>query len=397
MNEGVTRSEGLPLVSVIIPTYNRWPLVCESIDSALAQDYPNFEVIVVDDGSTDGTGEMLQRAYGDRIRYIWQDNAGPAAGRNVGTRAARGEYVAFQDDDDLWFHHKLRTQVQALQAGPQYALAYSTMLFATSDGKPTTQSAYDTHRGRTGDVFEAVLRSVLILPSAAMVRRWALAEVGLFDERMRTGEDTDLFVRLTMRHPAVYIEEPLALMREHPGRGTHSFRHSVDRHKAGILMWDKILALLPPERERFRPGIEANLVISRLALTLAVKGWRGPDALAQDIPRAVKGYEHLLDDGEFHYELVKLCEAFTDGSTGSPGEMASALASGLASLRPTSGLRRLRRRGTFYAALARCGWNAGQRGAAMHWAARALPLNPVECSRHVLGAAVRALSRGGAR
>jgi len=383
MLEDRPTAQETPLVSVIIPTYNRWPLVCESIDSALAQDYPNFEVIVVDDGSTDATGNELPRRYGDRVLYMYQANRGSYSARNTGIVASDGSYVAFLDDDDLWFAHKLRAQVQALDSEPQCALAYSMMLLATPEGEATTVPAYDTHRGRTGDNFDAVLESCLILPSAAMVRRWALEEAGLFDERMRTGGDTDLFVRLTMRHPAVYIEEPLALMREHPGRGTHSFRHS--------------LALLPPERERFRPGIEANLVISRLALTLAVKGWRGPDALAQDIPRAVKGYEHLLDDGEFHYELVKLCEAFTDGSTGSPGEMASALASGLASLRPTSGLRRLRRRGTFYAALARCGWNAGQRGAAMHWAARALPLNPVECSRHVLGAAVRALSRGGAR
>ena len=98
-------------ISAVIPTYNRRDMVCEAIDSALTQTYPCHEIIVVDDGSTDGTGELLREKYGDRIRYIRQENAGPSAARNRGIEAATGEWIAFLDSDDLWVEEKNELQI----------------------------------------------------------------------------------------------------------------------------------------------------------------------------------------------------------------------------------------------------------------------------------------------
>jgi len=109
---------------VVIPTYNRFPQVKHAIESVLSQTYRDFELWVVDDGSTDGTGEAL-RAYGDRITYVWQENNGVSAARNVGLRVSRGKYVAFLDSDDLWMPRKLEIQVRCMEENPQFPLCYT--------------------------------------------------------------------------------------------------------------------------------------------------------------------------------------------------------------------------------------------------------------------------------
>ena len=114
------------LVSVLIPTYNRAYIVEEAIESVLAQTYRPIEIIVVDDGSKDGTREALER-FGDRIRYIYQDNAGLAAARNTGLAAARGEFVAFEDSDDVWVPWKLQAQVALMRHAPEIALSWTDM------------------------------------------------------------------------------------------------------------------------------------------------------------------------------------------------------------------------------------------------------------------------------
>lgn len=104
-----------PLVSVVIPTYNRVGLLARTIGNMFQQTYANFEVIVVDDGSTDGTQAMLNRDYSGRVRVVAQPNSGPAVARNHGARVARGEIIAFQDSDDLWHPEKLKRQVALLE------------------------------------------------------------------------------------------------------------------------------------------------------------------------------------------------------------------------------------------------------------------------------------------
>src|SRR5690554_2263658 len=111
-----------PLVSVVIPTYNRRELVCLAIDSVLAQDLPVEDVIVVDDGSVDGTGQWLVERYAGRIRYLWQENAGVSAARNRGMAIARGRYITLLDSDDLWLPAKTRLQAEWLERHPGYGM-----------------------------------------------------------------------------------------------------------------------------------------------------------------------------------------------------------------------------------------------------------------------------------
>jgi len=244
-----------PLVTAVIPTYNRADLVCEAIDSVLAQDYPSFEVIVVDDGSTDGTGEMLTRRYGDRIRYIWQENAGVAAARNAGIRAAQGDYIAFQDSDDLWLPGKLTAQMRALQKHAECALCYTKALYCTPDGRPTRRVYSGSNQGRTGDVFDLVLPNTPLIPCPSLVvKRAALAEVGLFDETLRKGEDTDLCLRLTLAYHATYVRTAYVLVRQHAGdRLTHA---ATD---CDIRVYRRLAETLPREREEFRPLVRARI------------------------------------------------------------------------------------------------------------------------------------------
>ena len=114
----------MPRVSVIVPTYNRREWLCEAIDSILAQTYGDLEVIVIDDGSTDGTGGALRERYGDRIRYRWYGNAGVSAARNRGIELARGEFVAFLDSDDLWLEPKVEKQVHYLDEHPEVGAVF---------------------------------------------------------------------------------------------------------------------------------------------------------------------------------------------------------------------------------------------------------------------------------
>ncbi len=253
-----------PLVSAIVATYNRADLVAQTLDSILAQSYPNLEVIVVDDGSTDGTGEMIRERYGDRVRYFRQDNAGPSAARNRGIEHARGEYVAFLDDDDLWLPTKIEQQVAVLERAPDSAVCYTRCGVLTSDGRQTEEIYAVSDEGRSGNVFELVLRRAVMLLQTVMVRREALDEVGLFDQALDISEDTDLFLRLTLRYPAVYLRETLALLREHEGRKTREDMRQGRHLRARVYNMAKLLDVVPPDRHHLLPMIARRLVKARL-------------------------------------------------------------------------------------------------------------------------------------
>ncbi len=257
---------GAPLVSVIIPTYNRWPLVAESIDSALAQDYPNLEVVVVDDGSTDDTEEQLPKRYPSKVRYFTQENRGPAAARNKGIQMALGEYVAFLDSDDLWMPNKLSVQVAAMTADEEWALAYNPCLITTPDGRNTGRIWGYTAQGVTGDNFVVLLNRHAIMTSAVIVRRGVFDEVGLFDEQMLSAQDTDLFLRITMLYPAGFINTPLTLFREHAGRWSHFVVPTKIRSRAHIYMYRKLLSNLPEARQSVRPLVQRSLLWAQFRL-----------------------------------------------------------------------------------------------------------------------------------
>jgi len=171
-----------PLVSVIVPVYNGDRFLAEAIDSIRRQDYRPLEIVVVDDGSTDGTPSVMSRLAGEEMRYVRQDNAGTPAARNTGLRLARGALVGFLDADDLWTDRKLAIQVPRLMEVPaaEIVLGY-TEVASLADGEPSCRVA--------------LAPAPLLTLGAALVRRSSFRRAGLFDETLRYCDDVDWFLR----------------------------------------------------------------------------------------------------------------------------------------------------------------------------------------------------------
>lgn len=205
-----------PLISVVIPTYNYRKYVVEAIESVLAQSYQPLEVIVADDGSTDGTGEELAR-YGDRIRYFYQENRGLPAARNLGIRAAGGEYVAFLDSDDLWQPTKLERQMAVMERDPRVGVVFCEFeCWDLVSGETRRGSCRADVRG---DIRRKLLHKNCVTGSASavLVRRGCFDKVGLFDEALRSAEDWDLWIRISREYHFDYVLEPLVILRVHGG------------------------------------------------------------------------------------------------------------------------------------------------------------------------------------
>jgi glycosyltransferase involved in cell wall biosynthesis len=189
---------------VVIPTYNRSALLQKALQSVFAQTYRDYEVIVVDDGSTDDT-EAVVGGYGDRIRYLYQENAGDARARNRGIRAARGELIAFLDSDDVWEPELLETEVGILDRFPEVVLVSARSTTAGKESKefPNTQEVF------WGDLFLKQFQGGFINSSAAVVRKWCLEEVGGFNEAYQAYVDYDVWLRIARRYPVAYASRCL--------------------------------------------------------------------------------------------------------------------------------------------------------------------------------------------
>jgi glycosyltransferase involved in cell wall biosynthesis len=184
------------LVSVIIPCYKQAQYLPEAIDSALAQTYPHVEIIVVNDGSPDDTAEVAAR-YGTRIRYIEQENRGLPAARNAGILASTGQFLQFLDSDDHILPAKLSDQVAAFTAHPEVGVVYSEGYYIDEDGARTGPAPVNH---KSGWVFHDLLTLHGTSVPAPLIRRDCLAQVGLFDPKMRSCEDVDLWLRIALRY-----------------------------------------------------------------------------------------------------------------------------------------------------------------------------------------------------
>jgi len=207
----------MPTVSVVIPTYNRAGYILDAIESVLAQTYADYEIIVVDDGSTDNTRQLLQPLIdAETIRYAFQDSRGAPSARNLGIRLAQGEYVAFLDSDDLFLPEKLEKQVAFLDSYPAAALVHAGYEKVSDSGKSL---GYRDTSKISGRVYPQILLnwSVLIATPCVLVRKNVLDEVGDFDEGLRWAEDLDLWRRIAQRYEIGVIPEILCQVRAHPG------------------------------------------------------------------------------------------------------------------------------------------------------------------------------------
>ena len=197
----------MPKVSVIIPTYNRAEFLRNAIDSVLAQTYHDFELLVVDDGSTDQTRELVA-GYGDQLIALFQANRGVSSARNLGIRAATGELVAFLDSDDAWLPEKLAWQVAIMDQHPDLQLCHTEEIWIRRGVRVNPKKK---HQKYAGYIFPYCLPLCVISPSSVMLRRTLFETVGYFDENLPACEDYDLWLRITKDYCVYFIEQPLLL------------------------------------------------------------------------------------------------------------------------------------------------------------------------------------------
>ncbi len=195
----------MPLVSVIIPAYNAEKIIHETIESVLNQTFTDFELIIVNDGSTDNTLEVISQIDDSRLKIFSYPNGGVSASRNRGVSHAVGKYISFIDADDLWTSDKLKAQLEAIQKEPQASVAYSWTDFIDQEGKFIDRDERVTY---SGDVYPQMLvRDFLSSASNVMIRRRAFIESGRFDESLAGAADWDLFLRLAARYHFVMVPQ----------------------------------------------------------------------------------------------------------------------------------------------------------------------------------------------
>ena len=233
-------------VSVIIPTHNRASVLARALRSVASQTLRPEEVIVVDDGSTDETQELIARDFPEAT-YIRQENQGVSAARNCGIARASGNWVAFLDSDDEWLAEKLEKQLEALEASPEYRLCHSEEIWIRGGRRVNPMKKHAKHGGW---IFRKCLPLCAISPSSVLVRRDLLEEVGLFDTALPVCEDYDMWLRICSRHAVLFVEEPLII--KHGGHADQLSRRYWGMDRFRIRALEKIIEsghLTPEDRQ----------------------------------------------------------------------------------------------------------------------------------------------------
>lgn len=205
-------SSEFPLISVVIPTYNHGNFLPDAIDSARQQTYPNIEIIVVDDGSTDNTNQVVA-SYEDELVFIRQKNQGLSSARNTGIKAAAGNYIALLDADDYWLPSFLSTVAAYLNSDPEIGAVHSGFFFVDERGDKLPQIGTETVPDNR--MYDRLLDGEFFIPSSVLTRRSCFTRVGLFDEQLRASEDWDMWLRVARNYRFAGISEPLVNYRMH--------------------------------------------------------------------------------------------------------------------------------------------------------------------------------------
>lgn len=261
-----------PTVSVVIPTYNRAQYIGACLKSVLDQSFSDFEILVIDDGSTDNTREVVARFKDPRISYEWQANSGrPSVPRNRGIELSRGDYIAFLDSDDLWLPSKLEKQMAVAKRHPEAALIYCLARQFDETGDKDLVSPYRLKR--SGSVYPFLLFYSFIPALTVLVQRRHLAQVGVFDTRpeFKAVEDYELWLRMAARYPVRFVPEVLAKYRIHGSNISADKFAEFDKLEAlykkvmaenpvSPLIYKKVMAKV--ELRRFRHSLKTGKSLS---------------------------------------------------------------------------------------------------------------------------------------
>lgn len=237
-------------ISVVIPSYNRAGYIEKAIDSILQQKVENLEIILIDDGSTDDTRELVQNKYGNKVQYFYQENQGISGARNSGIKKAQGDYVAFLDSDDYWCPGKLEKQMALAEERPEYGLLASCCASIRIDG-----SFRETNRkGKSGWVLKDLFWANFIRTSSVIIRRDCFNRVGLFDDKLKECEEYDLWLRMADVYPVGFINESLSVYVDNPkGVSTDS-------------LVGRLYRLRTLEKDYLKKKIPTNLYNRRMAI-----------------------------------------------------------------------------------------------------------------------------------
>jgi len=254
-----------PRVTVIVPTYNRAGYLAEAIGSVLAQTFDDFEVVVVDDGSTDGTAALVGAFDDARVRYLYQDHRGISAAMNAGVRSARGDYVARLDSDDRWLPHMLAALVPVLDARPAVGVVYGRGQAMDREGRLISHVQGMPERF-PGDALRSLAYDDCTCNIALLVRRACFDRVGLYDETLPANEDWDMWLRVARHYGLAFVDQVLACIRWHDGNLTGPasphFALVLETRTAPL---DKLFSDpdLPAAVRALRPAAYANVYLFR--------------------------------------------------------------------------------------------------------------------------------------
>lgn len=288
----------MPKVSVIVPAYNAVAYLPQTIDSVLQQTFTDYEVLIVDDGSSDGTADWAAQVSDPRVKLILQPNQGAGAARNTGIRNAQGDYVAFLDADDLWEPTKLAKQVGRLDQQPEVGLVHTWITFANPDGSLSDRTMQTSSEGHIWN--QVVVYNPLKCGSTAMVRRRCFEELGYFDQSLKYSEDWDMWIRIARNYAFSVIAEPLTYYRIHPFNKSKNYEGQLQCFRQII---DKAFKS-PPERYRYLK----NRSYARAHLHAA---WRAFSSNAHErantlLYQAISYDKRLLLNGHCLHLLLKL-------------------------------------------------------------------------------------------
>jgi len=277
-------------ISIIIPTYNRSYTLARALDSVVRQSTGYRQIIVVDDGSTDNTEELINSNY-PQVDYVKQKQQGVSAARNLGIKQAKGQWLAFLDSDDAWHIDKLKLQMDALNNNPGLLLCHTNEIWYLNG---VLRNQMQKHEKTGGWIFEKCLPMCLISPSSVMIHRSLFDKVGLFDESLVACEDYDLWLRICAFYPVLYCPEPL------------TFKYGGHEDQLSKKYWGMDRFRIQSLFQLIRSGnlSQENLAKAKNMLnyktTIYIKG-----AKKRQKWQEIEYYEKLLQQAELQYESTE--------------------------------------------------------------------------------------------
>lgn len=235
----------MPKISVIIPTHNRDKYIEKAIKSVLKQTYKNYEIIVVDDGSTDKTEKIVKRfvkKHPKKVRYIYQKNKGPSAARNTGIKKAKGKYIALLDSDDEFLPKKLKRQIAYIKKRPKCRFLYTWYYNSNKNGKIDSKRRTKRCRSREALQYKLYTRQFTIRTSTVLIEKKVFEKTGLFNENYWYSQDWDMWLRIANYHRGYCLQEPLAKYRQHDSnrssKGVKRYHKEIKKSILKLSGWD---------------------------------------------------------------------------------------------------------------------------------------------------------------